>query len=99
MFKTYHEAQMIGRIFFANQPTARSLPNTVICFVSTSLWDSFEQKEPQPSVTRYRHSRHVQCISLPRYATGIFSRLRQSTFLHNSPEEATVQDPQSCSIR
>src|ERR1043165_8659926 len=53
MSKTYNEAQMIGRIFLANQPTARSLSDTVICFVSTSLWDSFEQKEPQPSVTRY----------------------------------------------
>ena len=78
MSKTYYEAQMIGRIFFANQPTVRSLSDTVICLVSTSLWDSFEQKEPQPSVTRYRHSRHVKGISLLQYATRISSRSRQS---------------------
>src|SRR3954470_19530622 len=66
MSKTYHEAQMMGRIFFANQPAVRSLSDTVISFVSPSLWDSFEQKEPQPSVTRYRHSRHVPCSSLPQ---------------------------------
>ena len=115
MAKTDHEAQMIGSIFFANQPTVRSLSDTVICFVSMSLWDSFEQKEPQPSVTRYhaqptcivyqpsvtrnRHSRHVQCIHLPQYATGISSRSRQSAFYHKPPVEAIVQDPQSCSVR
>ena len=59
MSTTYHEAKMIGRIFFANQPTVRSFLDTVICLVSTSLWESFEQKEPQPSVSRYRHSRCV----------------------------------------
>ena len=79
---------MIGRIFLANQPTVRSLSDTVICFVSMLLWDSFEQKESQPSVTRYWHSRHVQCISLPQYDTGIFSRSRQSAFLPKPPEEA-----------
>ena len=115
MSKTYHEAQMIGSIFFANQPTVRSLSDTMNCFVSTSLWDSFEQKEPQPSATRYqaqptctvhqpsvtrnRLSRHVQCIHLPQYATGIPPQPRQPTFLHKPPVEATVQGTQSCSVR
>ena len=75
----------------------------MICFVSTPLWDSFEQKEPQPSVTRYRAqpictvhqpsvtrkrlSRRVQCIHLPRYATEISSRSRQSTFLQSHQQK------------
>src|SRR4051812_3735404 len=99
MSKTYYEARMIGRIFPSSQPTVRSLSDTVVSFVSTSLWDSFEQKEPQPSVTRYQHSRLVQCISLPQYATGISSRSRQSAFLHKPPAEAIVQDTQLCSVR
>src|SRR4051812_12382547 len=88
MSKTYYEAQMRGRIFLANQPTTRSLSNTSICFVSTSLRDSFERKEPQPSVTRYRHRRHVPCSSLHQYATGIPSQPRRSAFLHKPPAEA-----------
>ena len=98
MAKTYHEDQMIERIFSPHQPTISNLADTMVSFVSTSLWDSFEQMEPQPSVTRYRHSRHVQYISLPQYATEISSRPGQSVFYHKSPAEATVQDPQSCSV-
>ena len=59
MSKTYYEARMIGRIFLSNQPTVRSPPDIVVSFFFTSVKESFEQKEPQPSVTRYRHSRHV----------------------------------------
>ena len=99
MAKTYHEAQMIGRMFPPHQLAVRRLPDTVVSFVSTSLCEGFEQKEPQPSMTRYRHSRLVQCISLPQYATEISSRPRKSVFYHMPPEEATVQDPQSCSVR
>ena len=80
--KTYYEAQMIRRIFLSNEPAVRSPPDTVVSFVSTSLWESFEQKEPQrsviryraqptctvyqPSVARNRQSRHVQCTHLPQ---------------------------------
>ena len=86
MSKTYYEGQMTGRIFLASQPTSRSLSGTVICFVSTSLRDSFEQKDPQPSVTRYpaqptctvyqpssvhyRDTFSVKTISLPPQVTG-----------------------------
>ena len=52
--KTYHEAQMIGRMFPPHQPTVRSPSDTVVRSVSTSLRESFQQKEPQPSVTRYQ---------------------------------------------
>ena len=87
MAKTDHEAQMIGRMFPPHQLAVRSLSDTMVRSVSTSLWDSFEQKESQPSVTRYRHSRHVQCISLPQYVTGISSRSRYSAFHHKPPAE------------
>src|ERR1041385_1706778 len=99
MVRKYHEAQIIGRMFPPHQPAVRKLSDTVASFVPTSLWDSFEQKEPQPSVTSYRHNQHVPYIHLPQYATGISSQPRQSTFLHKSPAEATVQDTQSCSVR
>ena len=52
--KTYHEAQMIGRLFPPHKPAARSLSDTVVRFASASLKESFGQKEPQPSVTRYQ---------------------------------------------
>src|SRR3954465_4012316 len=44
---------MIERMFPPHQPTVRSLSDTMVRFVPTSVRESFEQKEPQPSVTRY----------------------------------------------
>src|SRR4051812_16804687 len=40
-------------MFSPHQPAVRSPSGTVVRFVSTSLRESFGQKEPQPSVTRY----------------------------------------------
>src|SRR3954462_10401519 len=40
-------------MFSPHQPAVRSLSDTVVRFAPTSLRESFEQKEPQPSVTRY----------------------------------------------
>src|SRR3954464_5313375 len=45
---------MVGRMCPSNQPAVRKLSDTVVSSVSTSLWESFDQKEPQPSVTRYQ---------------------------------------------
>src|SRR3954470_19415256 len=44
---------MIGRLLPPHQPAVRSPSDTVVRFASTSLRESFEQKEPQSSVTRY----------------------------------------------
>src|SRR3954462_15122082 len=51
--KTYHEAQLIGRMFSPHQPAVRSLSDIMVRFVPTSVRESFQQKEPQSSVTRY----------------------------------------------
>src|SRR3954471_1627609 len=40
-------------MFFPHQPAVRSPSDTVVRFVPTSLGESFPQKEPRPSVTRY----------------------------------------------
>src|SRR3954471_4930695 len=40
-------------MFFPHQPAVRSPSDTVVRFVPTSLGESFPQKEPQSSVTRY----------------------------------------------
>src|SRR3954463_8999468 len=40
-------------MFSPHQPAVRSLSDTVVRFASTSVRESFPQKEPQPSVTRY----------------------------------------------
>src|SRR4051812_17989766 len=51
--KTEHEARMIERMFPPHQSAVRSLSDTMVRIASTSLRESFEQKEPQSSVTRY----------------------------------------------
>src|SRR3954466_7755392 len=40
-------------MFSPHQPAVRSLSDTVVRFTSMSLRESFPQKEPQSSVTRY----------------------------------------------
>src|SRR3954467_14454153 len=40
-------------MFSPHQPAVRSPSDTVVRFASTSVRESFEQKEPQSSVTRY----------------------------------------------
>src|SRR3954469_10059676 len=51
--KTENEARMIERMFPPHQPAVRSLSDTVVRFVPTSVRESFQQKEHQSSVTRY----------------------------------------------
>src|SRR4051812_7671758 len=51
--KTQQEEQLIGRMFSPYQQAVRSLSDTVVRFVPTSVRESFQQKEPQSSVTRY----------------------------------------------
>src|SRR3954464_13078864 len=40
-------------MFSPHQPAVRSLSDTVVRFASTSVRESFQQKEPQSSMTRY----------------------------------------------
>src|SRR3954470_24224677 len=76
---------MIGRLLPPHQSAARSLSDTVVRFTSTSLRESFPQKEPhssvtrypaqptctvyQPSAVRYRDIFSAKTISLPSQAT------------------------------
>src|SRR3954463_4446322 len=40
-------------MFYPHQPAVRSLSDIMVRFVPTSVRESFRQKEPQSSVTRY----------------------------------------------
>ena len=95
---------MVGKLRAEGTSTFRDKVPSTADLYSISAFRGKAPTQPtctvhQPSVKRYRLSRHVQCTSLPRYATEISSRPRQSTFHHKPPAEATVQDPQSCSVR
>jgi hypothetical protein len=77
---------MIGRMCSSNKPAVRRLSGTTLSLVPMSLWESFGQKEPQSSVTRYPAQRthtvyqpysvhhpdvfSAKTVSLPPQATG-----------------------------
>src|SRR4051812_46835162 len=96
--KTYHEAQMIGRMFPPHHPAIRSLSDTVVRSVSTSLRESFPQKEPQPSVTRYpaQPTCTVYRPSSVRYR-DIFSATTVILPPQATDRSLQVQDIRSCS--
>src|SRR4051812_17914085 len=87
MAKTYHEAQLIERMFSPHQPAVRSPSDIMVRFTSTSLKESFGQKEPRPSVTRYpaQPTCTVSQPSTARYR-DVFSA--KTAFLHKPPTEA-----------